>query len=157
MYSSPVTTSPLGDELLGVIARLHRWASRQAEFDVPPAQARLLAQVEELGPARIGDLAVADHTSQPTMSAQVGRLEQAGWVLRSADPADARASLITLSPAGAGALAEVRRARSAVVAPVIDRLPAADRERLADAVVVLREVLAAAASEEGPTPATEGH
>ena len=148
MTASP---SPLGDDLLGVIARLHRWASRQAEFDVPPAQARLLAQIDELGPARIGDLAVADHTSQPTMSAQVGRLEQAGWVVRSADPADARVSLISLSPSGARALADVRRARSAVVAPVIARLGPADRERLADAVEVLRDLLEAADTPAPPT------
>ena len=144
----------LGDELLGVVARLNRWASRHAEFDVPPAQARLLAQIDELGPARVGDLALADHTSQPTMSAQLGRLEQAGWVMRTADPVDARASLIGLSPAGTQALADVRRARSAVLAPVIERLPRTDLARLADAVDVLRDLLAAADQTTDPAPTT---
>ena len=150
----PPSPSPLGDELLGVVARLNRWASRRADFDVPPAQARLLAQIDELGPARIGDLALADHTSQPTMSAQVGRLEERGWVRRSGDPADARVSLIALSPNGARALASVRRARSAVIAPVVERLSAADRQRLADAVAVLRDVLAAADEAENPSTPT---
>ena len=156
MYHGWVTSPSLGDELLSVVARLNRWASRQAVFDVPPAQARLLAQLDELGPSRIGDLAQADHTSQPTMSAQVGRLEERGWVQRSADPADARASLIALSPLGAETLASVRRARGAVVAPVVEQLGEADRARLEDAVAVLRELLATAVAAEDPSPATKG-
>jgi hypothetical protein len=62
-----VTTSedPIGAELLRVIARINRWATRQADVRIPPAQGRLLAQIDELGPARIGDLARADHCSQP--------------------------------------------------------------------------------------------
>jgi DNA-binding MarR family transcriptional regulator len=147
----------LGDELLACIARLNRWATRHADFDVPPAQARLLAEIGELGTARIGDLAIADHTSQPTMSAQIGRLEQRGWVERTADPADARACLISLSPSGEQVLAGVRLARAAVLAPVVGRLDSQDRERLAEAVEVLRELVAATAATSEPVPATKGH
>jgi thioredoxin-like negative regulator of GroEL len=43
---------PLGNELLRAAARLTRWATRHASFDVPFAQARLLALLDELGPAR---------------------------------------------------------------------------------------------------------
>jgi hypothetical protein len=65
----------LGNSVLRSAARLTRWASRHASFDVPMAQARLLALVEELGPARTSALAAADHCSQPTMSTQLQRLE----------------------------------------------------------------------------------
>ena len=75
----------LGNELLRSAARLSRWASRHASFDVPFAQARLLALLDELGPSRVSVLAAADHSSQPTITTQLQRLEASGWV-RSRDP-----------------------------------------------------------------------
>jgi DNA-binding MarR family transcriptional regulator len=134
----------LGADLLSVVARLNRWATRHASLAVPPAQARLLAQIEELGSARIGDLARADHCSQPTMTTQVQRLERAGWVQRVGDPVDRRAVLISLTPLGSRLLAELRQARADVVQPVVDRLSAEERLRLADAVDVLNVLLRAA-------------
>ena len=147
MYHWVMATSPpLGDELLGLVTRLNRWASRQARLETPPAQVRLLAQIHELGPVRIGDLAVADHTSQPTMTTQVRRLEEHGWARRSADPEDARASLITITARGSEILGAARRARAEALRPVIDALPPTDRDRLRDAVDVLRAVVDAATS-----------
>ena len=83
---------------------------------------RLLAQIHELGPARIGDLALADHTSQPTMTTQVRRLEERGWAQRCPDPEDARASLITITALGSEVLATARRSRAEALRPVIDQL-----------------------------------
>jgi DNA-binding MarR family transcriptional regulator len=145
---------PLGAELLGVIARLNRWATRQAAINIPPAQGRLLAQIDELESARIGDLARADHCSQPTMTTQVQRLEERGWVTRVADPADARAVLISLTEEGRRLLCEVRRERAAVLAPYLDGLSKADRARLEDAVDVLRSVLDTAWSRRDNAPAS---
>lgn len=139
--------TPLGAELLSVIARVNRWATRQADLDIPPAQGRLLSQIDELGSARVGDLARADHCSQPTMTTQVQRLEERGWVTRVADPVDARAVLISLTTAGEDLLIAVRRERAAVLAPYIESLAATDRARLGDAVAVLTEILAAATPE----------
>jgi DNA-binding MarR family transcriptional regulator len=146
------TNEPLGDELLGLVARLNRWATRQARLEAPPAQVRLLAQINELGPARIGDLAHADHTSQPTMTGQVRRLEENGWARREPDPQDARASLITITPAGAEVLATARRSRAQTLRPVLDQLGEADRARLRDAVEVLRAVVDAAMTAEQTAP-----
>jgi len=146
------TDQPLGDELLGLVARLNRWATRQARLEAPPAQVRLLAQINELGPARIGDLAHADHTSQPTMTGQVRRLEENGWARREPDPQDARASLITITPAGAEVLATARRSRAQTLRPVLDQLDEADRARLRGAVEVLRAVVDAATSPEHAVP-----
>ena len=143
---------PLGDELLGLVARLNRWATRQARLEAPPAQVRLLAQINELGPARIGDLAHADHTSQPTMTGQVRRLEENGWARRDPDPQDARATLITITPAGAEVLATARRSRAQTLRPVLDQLGEDDRARLRDAVEVLRAVVDAATTQPSPPP-----
>ncbi|MCU1536126.1 MAG: hypothetical protein JWP82_477 [Humibacillus sp.] len=146
------SSTTLGNELLRSAARLSRWASRNASFDVPFAQARLLALLDELGPSRVSVLAVADHSSQPTVTTQLQRLEASGWVDRAADPDDARASLVSLSPAGVDALAGVRRARLAVLAPALDELDETGVARLAVAVEVLDQLLAAAAATTDPHP-----
>jgi DNA-binding MarR family transcriptional regulator len=143
-----VTTpgDPIGAELLQVIARINRWATRQADVRIPPAQGRLLAQIDELGPARIGDLARADHCSQPTMTTQVQRLEERGWVGRVSDPADARAVLISLTDEGRTLLTDVRRERAEVLRPYVEGLSDDQRTRLVDAVATLNDLLVAAAA-----------
>lgn len=123
-----------------MLARLNRWATSQARLQIPFAQARLLSLIDLLGPARISDLAAADHCSQPTMTAQLHRVAEAGWLQRTPDPHDARATLIDLTERGARALDEIRKARREVIAPQIAALPAADRARLAAAVSVLRDL-----------------
>ena len=141
----------LGNSVLRSAARLTRWASRHATFDVPMAQTRLLALVEELEPARINTLATADHTSQPTMSAQVQRLEAEGWARRVPDPEDARASLVSLTGAGRAALARARRARLEALSPAFAQLDAVALQRLGDAVAALDDLLALA-SKTTPAP-----
>lgn len=139
-----------GLDLLTAAARLQRWTSRHAQIGLPIAQVRLLAQLEETGRVRIGDLARFDDCSQPTMSSQVQRLEDQGWARRRPDPSDGRASLVELTAAGRRALARARAVRAAALEPVLARLSAADLEqidRAADAVELLlaatREVSAA--------------
>jgi DNA-binding MarR family transcriptional regulator len=135
----------VGNDLLRASARLSRWASRLATFDVPHAQARLLALLDELGPARVSALAEADHCSQPTMTTALQRLESLGWAQRVPDPHDARASLLSLTPAGRDALEGVRRARAAVLSPTLTTLDDAEVARLRDAVAVLDDLLQRAA------------
>ncbi|MBO1765527.1 MarR family transcriptional regulator [Allobranchiibius sp. GilTou38] len=131
-----------GARLLMAVARLNRWATRHADFDTPPAQARLLSLVEEIGPARIGDLAAADHCSQPTMTTQVQRVEAAGWVRRRSDPGDARVALIDVTPAGRAVLNKVRTARRATLAPVFDTLSDSERESVARATALIERIIA---------------
>ena len=146
----PADPRALGSDLLSVVARLNRLATQRAGLDVPYAQVRLLAQVEEQGPARISTLAAADHCSQPTMTTQVQRLEAEGWVTREPDPADARAVLVTITPAGAAALRQARERRADVVAPHVAALSIAERDTLADAVAILRGLAADAGATHTP-------
>jgi DNA-binding MarR family transcriptional regulator len=139
------TTVALGNELLRSSARLSRWASRHASFDVPFAQARLLALLDELGPARVSTLAIADHSSQPTITGQLQRLESHGWARREQDPDDARASLMSLTDEGRRKLEGLREARVAVLAPLLDELDDDGVEELRTAVAVLARLLDSAA------------
>jgi DNA-binding MarR family transcriptional regulator len=131
----------LGADLLAVVARLNRLATQRIQMPLPAAQARLLATIEAHGEARIGDLAAVDHCSQPTMTTQVRRLEDAGLVSRAVDPGDARAVRIRITPDGKRTLNAVRADRAAAIAPQLAQLGPQDREVLADAVEVLRRLV----------------
>jgi DNA-binding MarR family transcriptional regulator len=135
------TDAALAADLLSVVARINRLATQRVRMQLPFAQARLLSMIEDQDAARISDLAALDHCSQPTMTAQVRRLELAGLVSRITDPTDARAVLISITPEGVAMLADVRADRGAVIDPYLERLPEADRQTLADAVRVMRSLL----------------
>lgn len=132
----------LGAQLLSAVAKINRWATKHSELPIPAGQARLLSLVEQQGNARIGELAQADHSSQPTMTAQVKRLEQQGLLERTPDEDDARASLISLTDAGRAMLARARRARGAAIAPALAELSDADRAVLVRANELLRGISA---------------
>jgi DNA-binding MarR family transcriptional regulator len=135
----------LGADLLAVVARLNRYATQRIQMQLPAAQARLLSTIEAHGEARICDLAAVDHCSQPTMTTQVRRLEDAGLVARTVDPGDARAVRIRITPEGIRTLSRVRADRAAAIEPQLAKLRSADRQTLVEAVAVLRGVLEDAA------------
>jgi DNA-binding MarR family transcriptional regulator len=131
----------LGADLLAVVARLNRLATQRIQMPLPAAQARLLATIEAHGETRIGDLAAVDHCSQPTMTTQVRRLEDAGLVTRTVDPGDARAVRIRITARGIRMLNAVRADRAAAIEPQLAVLEPTDRQVLTDAVQVLRRLL----------------
>jgi len=137
----PDNTAALGADLLAVVARINRLANQRIELPLPVAQARLLSTIEDQGPTRISDLATLDHCSQPTMTTQVRRLEDAGLVTRAEDPGDARAVLIAITDAGRRILSRVRADRSAAINPYLAHLDDAERTALTDAIAVLRGLL----------------
>jgi DNA-binding MarR family transcriptional regulator len=131
----------LSAELTLLVGRLNRAVTRAARLDLPTARLRLLSLVEETGPATIGELATADHTSQPTMSGAVQALCDLGWAAKTTNPTDARSSLVHLTDEGRSVLADARRRRAAVVAELFERDAATDEQDLATAVAVLRGLL----------------
>ena len=141
MPTPPATETALAADLLSVVARINRLATQRVRLGLPYAQARLLSAIEDQGATRISDLAALDNCSQPTMTTQVRRLEDAGLVSRVTDPADARAVLISITATGTKMLAQVRADRGAVIDPYLERLDGDDRQTLEDAVRVMRSIL----------------
>ena len=158
MYSSATSeraaaeeaVAGLGADLLAVVARLNRYATQRIQMQLPAAQARLLSTIDAPGEARICDLAAVDHCSQPTMTTQVRRLEDAGLVTRTVDPGDARAVRIRITAEGLQTLNRVRADRASAIEPQLARLNDADRQTLEDAVSVLRSLLEDAAATPRP-------
>jgi DNA-binding MarR family transcriptional regulator len=139
----------LGVDLVVASARVTRMASRDVSA-LPHAAMRLLGRLDELGPTRISELAKADRCSQPTMSNLVQRQEELGWVRREADPADSRASLISLTDAGYGELQRARQEAGAAIATRLSQLRATDLTTLEAAVAVMHKILTLDVLEDTP-------
>ena len=148
MYIGCVTQAVPAQDVVALTAtlvtyagRLGRAVSRVAAPDLPAATLRLLAQLDELGPSGISRLAKADRCSQPTMSAAVQHLVEKGWATKTANPEDARSSLVQLSEAGRGVLDDARRRIGAVVAERLEADPRHDIADVAAAAALLQHLL----------------
>ena len=80
------------------------------------ASLRLLSLIDEVGQGTVTRLADLDQCSQPTMTAAINQLVQRGWATKVANPADARSSLIAITPDGAQELAAARDRNGAEIA-----------------------------------------
>jgi DNA-binding MarR family transcriptional regulator len=99
-----------------------------------PTSYRVLATLDDIGPAGITQLAEADGISQPTMSVQVAALVEAGLVTKAPHPSDARAQILTMTDAGR---AHLRANRERVTAIVRGRLADHSEAEVATAIAVL--------------------
>ena len=145
-----MTPDELADAVLRTVARLNRWANMHAVSELPAAQMRLLALIEQLEPVRIGDLAQADHTSQPGITAQMNRLDAAGLVVRAPGAHDARVHRVTLTPTGRAVLHRARLERATILAPALARLDADDLAALQRAHEVLSSLIDEPPADPGP-------
>lgn len=96
-----------------------------------------LDAVARTGPHRVSDLVAAEHITQPGMTALVARLETAGFIERSADPTDGRATLVSITATGRAYLDEFHAQRAASVVVHLRALPPAALASLVDATDAL--------------------
>jgi len=125
------------DDLLMAVARLVRreYAAALAEWGIAPAQSRALRVIDsEEGGMRPSVL--ADHLRiAPRSATEVAdALEQRGWVVRTADPGDRRATRLALTDEGRGLLARIEQARRAAGEQVLGVL-SPTRRRTLDAIL----------------------
>lgn len=126
----PVATAELA-RLAGSIDRLAAWTRRSTPPGGHSLTARsVLSRLDTDGPGRVSDLARVEGVTQPAMTGLANRLEAEGMVRRAADPADARATLVSLTPKGREFVLDRRAERARVVAAALERLDDADRAAL---------------------------
>ena len=123
------------------LARLARRLRKHELAGLTPTQLAALATVERSGPMRLGDLAAAEGIAPSTLTRLVTALEESGYVRRPADPSDARASTLVLTPHGHDMLERLRTESTLVLAASLQLLTAEQRSALAEALPVL-ELLA---------------
>jgi len=77
-----------------------------------------------------------------TATRVIARLEEAGLIVRTADPADRRSTLISTTPAGRDLLAAIRGRKDAYLATRLSHLDPSDLAALERAAGILERVLA---------------
>ena len=131
----------LGEELITTAARMVRWAPRDQGFTISLAATRLLARLQDNGPTRISDLAIAERCSQPTITNHVKRLEAAKLVERQMDPRDARAWIISLTKTGGEQLASMRASLGTSLQPYLAAMSRKDRKALREGIAAMRRLM----------------
>lgn len=103
------------------------------------AQGRLFARIGDEG-TRLTDLAEMAQVTKQTASFLVDQLERAGSVTREADPTDARARLVVISPKGRDVQRLAAREEQAIYDEWRAHLGDSDFRRLEEILGRLREV-----------------
>jgi DNA-binding MarR family transcriptional regulator len=109
------TADAVSTALIRLVRLLERTRA-QYQADNPDAVERatylLLVHLVKDGPRRAGALADAVHSDPSTISRQIGHLVKLGYVERTADPEDGRATLLAATAEGRRVLEENRRLRN---------------------------------------------
>jgi DNA-binding MarR family transcriptional regulator len=138
----PIAGDPVIDvtRLRVALARLSRRLRRHEAAGLTPTQLAALATVEQSGPMRLGDLAAVEGIAPSTLTRLVAALEDSGYVRRHADPTDARASTLAITPRGHQMLERIRSETTQLLAQSLRDLTPAQRAALAAAVPVLEQL-----------------
>jgi DNA-binding MarR family transcriptional regulator len=122
------------------IARLSRRLRRHELAGLTPTQLAALSTVELSGPLRLGDLAAAEGIAPSTLTRIVAVLEELGYVQRCADPKDARASTLAITPLGHETLERLRAEGTALLMQSLMLLTPEQRAALAVALPALEQL-----------------
>jgi DNA-binding MarR family transcriptional regulator len=148
----------LATEAMAVFGRIYRIARLVGDgqeavygaFGINRGEFDVLATLRRSGaPYQLSPKALATSMMLTSggMTGRLDRLERAGLVARSPDPADRRGLVITLTDAGRALVDDAVAAGLEAQRTVLDRLPARSRTQLN---TLLRDLLAAAAAEPDP-------
>ena len=88
------------------LGRVNRELQRRAVPEYPPARLQALGLIGRGDANRVSDIADALRIDLSVASRQVAVLEAAGWVTRTADPADGRARVLEATESGRAVLAD---------------------------------------------------
>ena len=136
-----ISTTDLAHRLRPVLTRLVRRMRQAASGDLSPTQGAALATIDCHGPLTPSELATRERIQRPTATRVLARLEEAGLVERTADPADRRSSLVSSTDDGKALLAAIRERKDAFLVTRLDRLSPDERAALDRAADILERVL----------------
>ncbi len=129
------TADEVGSQLIRLVRLVERvQAHHQAENPdaIERATYHLLVHLVKDGPRRAGSLAEAVHSDPSTISRQIGHLVSLGYVERTADPEDGRATLLAATDVGSRVFEQNRRQRNEKIALMLQHWSDTDRHLLSD-------------------------
>lgn len=148
-------------EVHEAFTRLMRWAYRgdvrrtlvgAAADALSINDITLLRAITAHGPVRISDLASWQGVDKSTVTPQVRRLEERDMVSRQSDPADRRATLLTLTEHGRQTLRNLDEAGRRLFGQALEDWSDADRHTLAALMQRLAAELDVGPRESAPRP-----
>jgi DNA-binding MarR family transcriptional regulator len=136
------SSARLATELRVVLGQLVRRLREQTEgSDLTKSQSSVLLRLEREGPATATALADREGVRPQSMAKIVRTLEQAGLLTGSADPADGRKTVLSLTDAARAEFHSGRRAKEDWLTSAIDAaLSAAEIEQLRACAHLLRRL-----------------
>ncbi|WP_214403323.1 MarR family winged helix-turn-helix transcriptional regulator [Pseudonocardia lacus] len=160
-YAPDRAADQLADAVQALLRSWRALTHRAAEGGAPSTMAvlelvRLLGEDER----RLSEIAALRGVDQSVVSRQISELQTKGLVCRRPDPADRRASLVRLTPAGQDLLAQLAELRRDWLRGALARLPDTDVEATARLITAIAEEISERAA--GPpgapaAPARSGH
>jgi DNA-binding MarR family transcriptional regulator len=135
----PATTGQ--DLVVALLTVGRRLRSRLPQGRIDPALMFVLHHVHGRGSLRVSELAASAGLDASTASRHVRQLEDGGYLARTGDPDDRRASRVRLTRRGRAALDQALRARAALVDRAIADWPAEDRAALTTLMTRLADSL----------------
>jgi DNA-binding MarR family transcriptional regulator len=136
-----LSTSDLSTALRIAVARLsRRLRAEKADHELSDTQISALAFVVRSGTPTIGQLSEFERVTPPSMNRTVNHLEAAGYVQRTPDADDGRKVVVVVTDSGRALVAETRRRRDAWLHKRLRALTPEQRETLADAAAIMREL-----------------
>lgn len=136
-----ISTEELANRLRPAIARTARRVRQAATGALSPSQSAALTTIDCHGPLTPSELAARERIQRPTATRVLARLEEAGLIARTPDPADRRSSLVSATPAGSALLVELRARRDAWMAARLEQLTAQELATLESATGILERML----------------
>lgn len=120
-----------------IIALYREFERATRADDISVAQYRTMLYLKS-GAKRAGAIAAAGAVKKPTVSAMLANLREKGWICDEADPVDARAVSIALTPAGRQRIEEFENKLLAHLREIVPEPELGDlRTALASAYVTL--------------------
>lgn len=108
-------------------------------LDVSENQTRILRQLDDRDPTMVGELAEFMGVTPSTMSLNLKRLEDAGYIRRSRDPDDRRVMNVVLTEAGQRIRDRTALLDPARVAALLGSLRSQDRRQALEGLALLAE------------------
>lgn len=131
----------LAGSLRDAVGRLGRRMRHHAPHpELSLGQLAALRSLERHGPMTPGELAAHEKLRPPSMTKIVARLEELGYVTRTAHPDDRRQVLVTVAEPGVSLLDDDRRRKDAWLAQRLQTLEPAEIAALRAALPVLEKL-----------------
>ncbi len=141
-HPAPELSTTASDLRMATFRLARRLRSQRAVDTMSDGQFAVLAALSVHGQHTLGELAERERVSAPSMNRTVNCLEESGYLTRTTDADDRRKVNIALTDPGRAVVEETVRRRDSWLEQALAELSEDQRDLLASAAEIMREVAA---------------